>query len=349
MAKTTKLTIGRRNISPSVCTTVQQLAQQVAVFQEVLGVGPAEQAGDDPVTLVLYDVNTDQLVTPGGTVTVPGSQNTFSTIAVSGQSDVVADAANDTLTLVAGSNITITTSAAGDSVTIAASGGGASYTGGDGISIDGSNVISVLLGSFNNGLAFDSGELYSTSRFALLKGQVTSSYQPGTGTIELDNLSACIGELPDTYVDASSTISCTTPNAELYVANNTEVYAIATDQSGAHWAIVETLNLSPVLRGYADYTTAGTEEKQMLVHDEGTLKWMSMPTLVLGTTTAAVLDTDATFSLATTGRTVLCGKDPGVNAVTVNNTFEWNIASGGTVLVAKSPTSLTWYCLQAQC
>jgi len=59
------------------------------------------------------------------TITIPGgSGNSFGTIAVSGQGSVIADQANDTLTLVAGSNVTLTTSAAGDSVTIASSGGG---------------------------------------------------------------------------------------------------------------------------------------------------------------------------------------------------------------------------------
>ena len=48
----------------------------------------------------------------------------FKTIAVSGQSSVVADSISDTLTLVAGSNMTITTNAAGDSITFASSGGG---------------------------------------------------------------------------------------------------------------------------------------------------------------------------------------------------------------------------------
>ncbi len=54
------------------------------------------------------------------------NQNAFSTISVAGQSDVVADTPTDTLTLTAGSNITLTTNASGDSVTITASGGGSS-------------------------------------------------------------------------------------------------------------------------------------------------------------------------------------------------------------------------------
>lgn len=52
------------------------------------------------------------------------SSDSFKTISVSGQSDVVADSSTDTLTLAAGSNITITTNAGTDTITIAASGGG---------------------------------------------------------------------------------------------------------------------------------------------------------------------------------------------------------------------------------
>ena len=52
------------------------------------------------------------------------ASDSFKTIAVSGQSDVVADSSTDTLTLVAGSNITLTTDASTDEVTIASSGGG---------------------------------------------------------------------------------------------------------------------------------------------------------------------------------------------------------------------------------
>ena len=55
-----------------------------------------------------------------------GSSDSFKTIAVSGQSDVVADSSTDTLTLVAGNNMTITTNASGDEISFAASGGAGS-------------------------------------------------------------------------------------------------------------------------------------------------------------------------------------------------------------------------------
>ena len=57
-------------------------------------------------------------------ITIPGgaSQNLFDKIAVSGQSNVVADSATDTLTLVAGTNVTITTDANADSITINSTG-----------------------------------------------------------------------------------------------------------------------------------------------------------------------------------------------------------------------------------
>ena len=56
----------------------------------------------------------------GGGGSGEANQNAFSTIAVSGQSDVVADSATDTFTFVAGTNVTITTDANNDTITITA-------------------------------------------------------------------------------------------------------------------------------------------------------------------------------------------------------------------------------------
>jgi hypothetical protein len=60
------------------------------------------------------------------------NQNAFSSVAVSGQSTVAADAATDTLNLAAGSNVTITTNAGSDTVTIAATDTNTTYSVGDG-------------------------------------------------------------------------------------------------------------------------------------------------------------------------------------------------------------------------
>ena len=80
------------------------------------------------------------LMADGSVSTGGGSSNSFETIAVSGQSDVVADSATDTLTLVAGSNMTITTNASGDSITFASSGGGGGGGGSIGIRSDGTVI-----------------------------------------------------------------------------------------------------------------------------------------------------------------------------------------------------------------
>ncbi len=101
-----------------------------------------------------------------------GDQNTFTTIAVSGQDDVVADSATDTLTLVAGSNITLTTSAAGDSVTIAASGGGGGLA----------NVVDDLTPQLGGDLDVNGNSIVSAS-----DGDISITPN-GTGDLILDGL-----------------------------------------------------------------------------------------------------------------------------------------------------------------
>jgi len=89
-------------------------------------VGPASATDN---AIARFDQTTGKLIQNSGITiadgatgtlsgTNSGDQNLFGTIAVSGQSNVVADSTNDTLTLVAGSNITITTDASTDSITI---------------------------------------------------------------------------------------------------------------------------------------------------------------------------------------------------------------------------------------
>ena len=76
-------------------------------------------AADSSNAGVFTAANFTKLAAITGTNT--GDQSIFKNVAVAGQTTVVADTTNDTLTLVAGNNITLTTDALTDSVTIAAS------------------------------------------------------------------------------------------------------------------------------------------------------------------------------------------------------------------------------------
>ena len=82
--------------------------------------------GDGTVNQVLTTDGAETLSwsTPAGTGEL--NEDSFKTISVAGQSDVVADTTTDTLTFVAGANMTITTS--GDAITFVASGGGGGGT-----------------------------------------------------------------------------------------------------------------------------------------------------------------------------------------------------------------------------
>ena len=81
----------------------------------------------------IYNTSVNKLEFYNGSAWTPLEANTgggeenqfaFSNIAVSGQTTVEADAKQDTVTFVGGSNMTITTNATGDEITFASSGGG---------------------------------------------------------------------------------------------------------------------------------------------------------------------------------------------------------------------------------
>ena len=85
-----------------------------------LSFGSAPTASASELTALLVD-GTNNVVTRelDSTAFDTAATAAFKTIAVSGQGNVVADSATDTLTLAAGSNITLTTNASTDTVTIA--------------------------------------------------------------------------------------------------------------------------------------------------------------------------------------------------------------------------------------
>lgn len=136
-----------------------------------------------------------------GTPTIPSQ--VFNTIAVSGQSNVVADSTTDTLTLVAGSGVTITTDAATDSITIAASGGGAP-TGAEYVvlSTNGSLTHERVL-TAGTGISITDGGAGSTVTVASTITQYTDEMaQDAVGGILVDS-----SEIDFTYNDATPSIT----------------------------------------------------------------------------------------------------------------------------------------------
>lgn len=105
------------------------------------GVGSAEGGAAGEITIAADD-STQKIIGVGevfsilggdgiqtttneeGALTVTNTVNAFNTVAVSGQSSVTASNNSDTLTFIAGSNITITTSAESNSITINSTGAG---------------------------------------------------------------------------------------------------------------------------------------------------------------------------------------------------------------------------------
>lgn len=128
----------------------------------VAGASISKTYDDAAGTLTIANTAPDQTValTAGSNIAVSGTYpnftiaatdtqtDSFKTISVSGQSDVVADSATDTLTLAAGSNMTLTTAAGSDTVTFAATDTNTTYSAGTGLAL--SSTTFSLNASANN-------------------------------------------------------------------------------------------------------------------------------------------------------------------------------------------------------
>ena len=190
------------------------------------------------------------------TSTATGSvTEAFKTIAVSGQSNVVADGATDTLTLAAGSNMTITTNASNDTITFASSGGGSGNTGGIDSQVfngDGSTTAFTLTTSattednlwvFVDGV-YQNKDSYSVSGTTLTMGTAPDNGTklavhhvrvgtPANGTITAAMLASPLSLSGDFAVDTNVLkvdatnnrvgVNITTPSHPLDVVGNTNI------------------------------------------------------------------------------------------------------------------------------
>ena len=205
----------------------------------------AQRPGSPTVGMFRYNTTTNQFegyfgATPawgaigggGGTVT-----EAFKTIAVSGQSDIVADQAADTLNIAAGSNINLTTNAATDTLTIesTASGGGTVTVQRNNYTANGSTTVygvSSNIASENNIQIYLDGVYQDKDTYSTAGSNVTfSTAPPNTTEIEIMHYVAVDGVVEvDEFVGDGTTTSFNT-SLSIVNENATQVFISGVYQS----------------------------------------------------------------------------------------------------------------------
>ena len=144
--------------------------------------GKVDLRGDGNITVTPDTVNKRVTIGLDATDLVTRA---FRQINVSGQNNVVADTSTDTLTLVAGTNMTITTDTANDIITFASSGGGGGGSA-QNLSLSG-NVISLSDQSGNVDLTSLLASGGGNSNVSLTDFSVSSGTPSGNGSLSYNN------------------------------------------------------------------------------------------------------------------------------------------------------------------
>jgi hypothetical protein len=154
------------------------------------------------------------------------NQNAFSNVAVSGQTTVAADAKTDTLTLVAGTGVTLTTDAATDSITITNSATGANAFGN--VAVTGQNTVAA--DSTNDTLTLVAGTGISITTDDVNDNiTITNSVTaPNTfSTIEVSGQSAVVAD------STTDTLTLAAANTNVVITTNastdTVTFGLGTD------------------------------------------------------------------------------------------------------------------------
>lgn len=129
------------------------------------------------------------------------NQNAFSNVKI-GSTTIAADTATDTLTLVAGTNVTITPDATNDKITISATDTNTTYSAGTGISLSGttfsnSGVRSISSGSSNGTISVNTN---GTSADVAVKGLGSAAYTASTAYDAAGSANTALTEAK-TYTD----------------------------------------------------------------------------------------------------------------------------------------------------
>jgi hypothetical protein len=184
-------------------------------------------AGDDSTIRTVTSGNVLKFVGSGGistTTTADGeitinAPNTFSTIVVAGQSNVVADSGTDSLTLVAGTNVTITTNASTDTITIAAAAGAST------------NSFQTIVVAGQSNVVADS----ATDSLTIVAGSgISITTNASTDTLTITNSATLVTEFTDLSDSAGLTVDkFYLPAITMLTVSNSGIAAYRFDQYGS--------------------------------------------------------------------------------------------------------------------
>lgn len=231
----------------------------------------------------------------------------FKTISVSGQSDVVADSPIDTLTLAAGTGITITTNAGTDTITIASSGSAASITIGS----------TTITSGTNTRILYDNSGVL---------GEYTIS---GSGTV----------------VAMATSPSFTTPTLGVASATSINKVAITAPATSATLTIADgktlTVSNSGTLAGGDAFVLAIAAAKTLTVSNTLTFTGTDSSSVAFGTG-GTVLYTGSTIPLTVGSTTIASGTNTRILYDNSGVLGEYTLTGTGTVVVMQTaPTFVT--------
>lgn len=155
--------------------------------------------------------------------------DSFATIAVSGQDSIVADSSTDTLTFVAGSNVTITTDAASDSITIAATDTNTTYTAGTGLTLSGTEFQNTGVTSVNS----VTGAVSATNLLDAIKTVDGTGSGLDADTLDGNDSSAFATASHTHAIDDLSDVTITTPSSGQVLKYNGSAWVNDTDSTGS--------------------------------------------------------------------------------------------------------------------
>ncbi len=186
------------------------------------------------------DISSDTNLSASDGVTLTGdaltnsdkgsSQNIFKTVAVAGQSNVVTDTNGDTLTLVAGSNVTLTTDATGDAITLTATDTDTTYSAGSGLSLTGTTFAAAgLTNAHLSGTAGITNANLANSSVTINSAGILS----GGGAVALGNSLTLTATEADTLTSITARGATTSTAVNLNGGINTTSGALVLDSAGS--------------------------------------------------------------------------------------------------------------------